>query len=396
MYGANAERSTPKTERRITDSVIRSLDVRRWAFDVFWLNSELVRFMRETIRAYGPQPFAWFMEQALYHPEHGYYSSGRASIGRRGDYFTNVSVGPIFGQLLAAQFAEIWQRLGQIGNFAIVEQGAHHGDFARDVLARVRERFPKFFAALRYRIVEPFPVLQDRQSATLADFRDKVQWTRSLTPFTGVHFSNELLDALPVNLPGKRVGLANDEFVFIDVPDDPATKANQWALDWIDVVAANLRRGFVIMIDYGHARSRFHHSLQVRAQHRHLDSPFEQIGRADISMHVNWTDLAERAEADGLYIAGFTDQHRFLTGILSTYPELLPSDSSDLTALSSQVSRAGEREIARELQTLLHPEMLGRAFQVVALSRDMGGSQQLCGFKFARDPRAALELTQHC
>ena len=367
------------------------LDVRRSTFDVFWLSTELVQLIRSEIRAHGPVPFAWFMEQALYHPEHGYYASGRAAIGRRGDYFTNVSVGPIFGQLLAAQFAEIWERLGCPDNFAIVEQGAHHGDFARDVLQWTRECFPEFFAALRYRIVEPFPILQDRQSATLDGFREKVEWTRSLTPFTGVHFSNELLDVLPVNLPGKRVGLADDEFVFVEIADDPKTKANQSALDWIDGVAANLRRGLVIMIDYGHPRSQFRQSLQVRAQHRHLDSPFEQIGHADITMHVNWTDVAERAEANGLRIAGFSDQHHFLTGIVSAYPELLQTDSLDSTGLTSRVSREREQKIARELQTLLHPEMLGRAFQVLGLSKDVDLAQPLSGFKFAPDPRAALE-----
>src|SRR3977135_4306514 len=103
------------------------------------------------------------MEQALYHPEHGYYSSGRATIGRRGDYFTNVSVGPLFGQLLAAQFSEIWERLGKIENFMIVEQGAHHGEFARDVLESSQRRYPEFFGALRFQIVEPFLKLQDRQ-----------------------------------------------------------------------------------------------------------------------------------------------------------------------------------------------------------------------------------------
>src|ERR1700736_126484 len=138
------------------------------------------------------------MEQALYHPEHGYYSSGRAAIGRRGDYFTNVSVGPLFGRLLAAQFAEIWERLGKIENFIIVEQGAHDGQFARDVLEALQESSPEFFSALRYRVVEPFRVLQDRQSETLDGFRDKVAWRDSietLEPFTGIHFSNELLDA---------------------------------------------------------------------------------------------------------------------------------------------------------------------------------------------------------
>src|SRR2546423_9661549 len=90
-------------------------------------NKALAEIIQETIRSCGPQSFAWFMEQALYHPEHGYYSSGRAAIGRRGDYFTNVSVGPLFGELLAAQFAEIWERLGQNSNSLIVQQGARHG-----------------------------------------------------------------------------------------------------------------------------------------------------------------------------------------------------------------------------------------------------------------------------
>ena len=66
----------------------------------------LTDFIRRTIRQTGPVSFAWFMEQALYHPELGYYSSGRCGIGRRGDYFTNVSVGPLFGRLLAAQFPQ--------------------------------------------------------------------------------------------------------------------------------------------------------------------------------------------------------------------------------------------------------------------------------------------------
>src|SRR5260370_9965347 len=89
--------------------------------------------IRRKIDSDGPQPFAWFMEQALYHPEHGYYSSDRAEIGRRGDYFTNVSVGSLFGELLAAQFAEIRERLDRPSNFVVVEQGAHNGEFSRAV-----------------------------------------------------------------------------------------------------------------------------------------------------------------------------------------------------------------------------------------------------------------------
>ena len=57
-----------------------------------------------------------------------------AAIGRRGDYFTSVSVGPLFGKMLAGQFIEIWRGLGRPNDFVIVEQGAHHGEFATDVL----------------------------------------------------------------------------------------------------------------------------------------------------------------------------------------------------------------------------------------------------------------------
>ena len=332
--------------------------------------------IRRRIESDGPQPFAWFMEQALYHPEHGYYSSDRAEIGRRGDYFTNVSVGSLFGELLTAQFAEIWERLGKIDHFAIVEQGAHHGEFARDVLDSAQRRSPEFFSALRYEIVEPFPKLQDRQSQTLGQFGERVQWRKSLDklePFVGIHFSNELLDAMPINLRNKHVGLDGDKFVFVNSGTKEIT--NQSQLDLIDQVAERLRRGFVLAIDYGFPRDDFREVIQVRARHRSLDSPFEQIGEADITAHVNWTDIAERAEKNGLRIDGFTDQHHFLTGIISTFPELVENEKSK-----------------RALQTLLHPEMLGRSFQVLALAKDVDLAAPLSGFKFARDSRRQLGL----
>ena len=356
------------------------------------------------------------MQQALYRPEHGYYSSGRCAIGRRGDYFTNVSVGPIFGQLLAAQFTEIWKQLGEIDNFVLVEQGAHHGEFACDVLESARKDYPDFFAALRYRIIEPFPVLQDRQSETLAGFEGKIEWRESidaLEPFVGVHFSNELLDAVPVHLIAsvktktgstdwleKFVTLNGDNFAFLHQPIDnrklrdhlqklpacPAsyeTEMNLASLDWIENVSRKLARGYVIIVDYGYPRDEFyapHRSggtLQVRAQHRLLSSPFDEIGRADMSTHVEWTSIAERAEACGLQVKGFTDQHHFITGILS---ELLRDDLPE------------DAKTKRALQTLLHPEMLGRSFQVLALAKDVDLAGPFAGFKFAREPHSTLGL----
>jgi len=347
-------------------------------------NAALIEVLRSEIRNRGPQPFSWFMERALYQPEHGYYSSGRCAIGRKGDYFTNVSVGPLFGQLMTAQFAEIWAQLGKIDKFVIVEQGANDGQFARDVLESAQSRAPEFFEALDYRIIEPFPILRDLQSQMLERFRTKIRWRNSLEPFTGVHFSNELLDAMPVRLISgnteKLVGLQGDRFVFIECPVS-SSASNHAALVWIDNLAANLKRGYVIAIDYGHSGNEFQGDVQVRAKHRHLDSPFELIGQADMTMHVDWTSIVRRAEANGLAIGGFADQHHFLIGIIS---ELSDREESSLT---------DSPKAKRELQTLLHPEMLGRAFQVLALAKNVDPTAwPLAGFKFAREPHSMLGL----
>jgi SAM-dependent MidA family methyltransferase len=186
----------------------------------------------------------------------------------------------------------------------------------------------------------------------------------------------------------KLVDLQNDEFVFIERAFS-STAFNQAALDWVDSVALNLQRGYVVTIDYGRSGDEFWGDIQVRTQHRYLESPFEQIGCADITMHVDWMSIAARAQATGLRLAGFADQHHFLTGIISAWPDLLQGRSSNSTRESfrSQVPIVAiDDKTKRALQTLLHPEMLGRSFQVLALEKGVHPVAPLAGFKFARDP----------
>lgn len=365
-------------------------------------NPDLVEFIRAAIRRQGPVTFAWFMEQALYHPDFGYYSSGRARIGRRGDYFTNVSVGPLFGKMLAAQFGEMWEVVGRPDDFTIVEQGAHEGDFARDVLEALRERAPDFFAMVRYAIVEPLPVLAARQKEALRDFAGKVMWWESLDAlpgFCGVHFSNELLDAMPVHLVvregagewrEKLVADGEDGFLFVTHPISDErlrerlagvptsetgayeTEINLAASDWVENVSTKLQRGFILAIDYGFSRAEFFApgrtagTLQGYSSQRPVLSPLDEIGHADIAAHVEWTSIAERAEQCGLAIVGFTDQHHFMTGLLAVAEPA-----------------ADER---RALQTLMHPEFLGTRFQYLALSRNAAAAK-LSGFRFAGENR---------
>lgn len=371
----------------------------------------LVEFIRDTICRDGPVPFRWLMEQALYHREYGYYSSGRAAIGRGGDYFTNVSVGPLFGRLMAAQCTEMWTLLGKAGDFAVVEQGAHDGRFASDVLAAILERTPAFFEAMRYLIVEPLPRLEARQRETLAEFGDKVVWSTALAelePFSGVHFSNELLDALPVHLVRwsgtewheRHVGATEIGLEFVDLPvrnselrqhlelikstlpNGYETEVNLAALGLIDEVALKLTSGFVLLSDYGFPREHFYApdrtagTLQCYARHQIVRSPLTQIGHADMTSHVDWTSVAERAEAAGLTLAGFADQHHFITGLLA----------GDFGA---ELATTADAKTKRALQTLLHPTFLGMTFQFLGLSKNVDPAS-LAGFRFGRDPRELL------
>jgi SAM-dependent MidA family methyltransferase len=367
------------------------------------------------------------MELALYHPDRGYYASGRANIGRRGDFFTNVSVGSLFGRLLASQFAEIWEKLGRPRDFKIVEQGAHDGVFAADALSALWRSAADCFAATSYCMIEPFPIWRERQQENLREFAEKTSWVASIdeiAPFVGIHFSNELFDSLPVHLivsggvangamvwnekfvalehglsasapSGVELRCPGARFIFTSAnvtrsnlqldrlgffPAGFETEVNLAAPKLMSEIAAKLSRGIILTIDYGFSRTEFYSlhrsqgSLRVRANQKKLSSPFQQIGLADISAHVEWTTLAEVAQSSGATPIGFTDQHHFLTGIISkSFPE------ADFDASEK-----------RALQTLLHPEMLGRNFQALALGKDF--RETLSGFHFARDSTAALGL----
>ncbi len=195
----------------------------------------------------GAISFARFMELALYCPVCGYYEKEGDNIGRRGDYYTSVSVGALFGQLLACQFGEWFAQLTRLGaldrKLYLVEVGAHGGELARDVLSWFRDQEPDSFRQLVYWVVDRSPARRQWQQRTLNAFAERIRWVANLTelplsesegpvlPFT-IIFSNELLDALPVHRLGwdrshRRwfewgVGVENGRFCWVRMQPDRA------------------------------------------------------------------------------------------------------------------------------------------------------------------------------
>lgn len=120
--------------------------------------------LRARIAEAGPIGFDEFMAAALYHPRHGYYAAGAPRTGKHGDFFTSVSVGPVFGKLLAAQFLEMRGNLGDPRDFTLVEQGANDGQLMADILTAWEGPLPRVL------IVEPIETLRTAQSKMLAQW----------------------------------------------------------------------------------------------------------------------------------------------------------------------------------------------------------------------------------
>ncbi|HTT18104.1 MAG TPA: SAM-dependent methyltransferase [Candidatus Sulfotelmatobacter sp.] len=128
---------------------------------------ELRRKIEAEIVEHGPIPFSRYMELCLYDPDFGYYSRNASQFGKAGDFYTSSDVHAVFGRLLARQFDEMWRVLGSPEPIAIRELGPGRGLFARDVLDWSEKKFPEFFQALRYELVEQSHALRARLEETL-------------------------------------------------------------------------------------------------------------------------------------------------------------------------------------------------------------------------------------
>ncbi|MGI6065292.1 MAG: class I SAM-dependent methyltransferase [Bacillota bacterium] len=355
--------------------------------------------IKNIIRQKGPLTFARFMELALYYPELGYYTSHREIIGREGDYYTSVHVNPVFGEMLAEQLSQMADILGE-QEFNIVEFGAGRGFLALDILNSLKKKYLRLFEGTSYYIIEVGPGLKQKQRDLLegeAGFQGKIKWLDSVKevdkPFCGCVISNELVDAFPVHIV-KQVGTELKE-VYVDLKDnefyeilnEPSTpqlkdyfnrlniklrdgqraEVNLAALDWLKEVAESLDRGFVLTIDYGYEAPLLYHPVRqdgtIMCYYRHQagDNPYVNVGRQDITAHVNFTALKIWGEDASLITTGFTNQMHFLfnLGIIR--------------------AAQGDDKKALAVQQLVSPEGMGGTFKVLVQHKGIK-DPQLKGF----------------
>ena len=305
------------------------------------MSPPLVTHLRARIRNEGPLSFRDFMEEALYHPEFGYYNSTRNPIGRQGDFYTSSDLDPIFGKLLARKFAQMASALGVSPEaFTIVELGAGRGLLARQILEH--HHFP-------YRILERSAAMRERQRGSLQGL--DVEWLETLPAgITGCVFSNEFFDALPVRRVVCRNGALREIHVtseFSEVEGDlqeplditllegQLADINTDARQWIKRIGASLDRGYHLAIDYGYLDREFYArprgTLMCYWRHQAVEDPYLRIGEQDITAHVNFSDLIREGAAVGLTTEEFKTQMDFLVqlGVLKELEALMPADTAE-------------------------------------------------------------------
>ncbi|KPV41039.1 hypothetical protein AN478_03690 [Thiohalorhabdus denitrificans] len=355
--------------------------------------------LRERMAGSGAIPFDAFMRTALYEPGLGYYVGGRERLGRGGDFVTAPELTPFFGYTVAGQVVDL---LARCGGGDVLEAGAGSGALATQLLAELERlgNLPE-----RYRILEVSPDLKDRQrrtlERTLPHLLDRVEWLEDFPaePWSGVLVANELLDSLPVHRVRiteeglKELYVAPDEdsggFKWQEGPvSDPLvadslgdlsglpvgmeTEVNLEAPAWVAQAAERMERGGLLLIDYGHPAAELYRPERARGtlmchfRHRAHDDPFYLPGVQDITAHVDFSAVAEAAQAAGLEVGGFTNQAQFLInlGLTHRVEEYLGGGA---------VSDEEQLQLATALKQLTLPQGMGESFKALLLVRGVEG-----------------------
>ena len=353
-------------------------------------SANLQTLLAEEIKKYGNWiPFSRFMELVLYAPQYGYYTGGSHKIGNNGDFITSPTLTPLFARTLARQLQELLPQTA--GN--IYEFGAGTGQLAADLLNNLSDGIN------RYYIIEISPELAARQKdliQTLAPQAAQKIIHLSALPetFDGIIIGNEVLDAMPVEIIRKDEGssfehvgvcLDNDRFTYsarplhdlqlsalaslyfpkISSPYTSELHPQQYA--FIRTLASRLEHGCMIFIDYGFDAAQYYHpqrnqgTLIGHYRHHVIHNPFDFIGLADLTAHVNFTDIAQAGTDAGLDLIGYLPQSHFLLNLGIT----------ELLAQTGKTNSAAYIREAAAVQKLIDQHEMGELFKVIAFGKNI-------------------------
>ncbi len=363
-----------------------------------------IDFLREHLATNTSMPFVEFMQQALYSPRFGYYTTSGLPIGEKGDFITAPELTPLFGYTLASQCIPVLKNLNAPSMF---EFGAGTARLCIDVLTHLEKENA---LPARYLILEVSGALRALQEENIHQeiphLAHLVHWVSALPPepFEGIVLANEVLDAMPVHrflktettLLESMITLDEDKNlkeVFEPCKNDAlkthverilnhnvrpyASEANLHVEGWLSACCTMLTRGLVLLIDYGFPAHEYYHpdrrhgTLMCHHQHKAHPNPLKNPGLEDITAHVDFTHVADCALNAGFEVRGYTNQASFLLA----------------SGLLNLLGQTPDLKTQQAVKQLVQPNEMGELFKVMALCKAL--NLPLSGFQW-HDKRVNL------
>jgi SAM-dependent MidA family methyltransferase len=359
----------------------------------------LAEQLRERIHRDGPLAFREWMQVALYDEVAGYYRSRHQIWGREGDYRTSPERSDLFSATFARYFAGLYEQLGKPRSFALVEIGGGAGHFAFGVLQTLQAYFPQVFDATRYVFDEISISAQTTARQRLRRFADCVEFASlddvEINP--GIVFSNELVDAFPVHRVALAAGELGEFYVTLDVDGQFAWKVGSPSTDqlaeylrrhdislsegqvmevnleiavWLAKVAAKLRRGYLVTVDYGAEAAELYSSperaqgtLRAFQRHEFVENVLAAPGNTDLTSTINWTAVKSVGAALGLVTVSLSRQDKFLlsAGLLD-----------QLELQSANLNESEKTRLSTAAREMILPNGMAASFQVLVQKKISG------------------------
>lgn len=307
------------------------------------------------------------------------------------DFTTAPEITQVFGELLGAWSAVVWETLGRPNPVLLVECGPGRGTLMQDALRTIARVAPAFHAALHLHIVETSPRLRAEQASRLpaATWHDTIEHLPQ-APF--ILLANEFLDALPIRQFVRRDGAWLERYIqagtFTEAPLPPSLSGRDWewvtqagarvtqqlfeppaipeiiehcqpALEFTTHLAHRLKktRGAALILDYGYAHPPNRPTLQA-IRDGHPADPLAHPGTADLTAHVDFGTLAHEARAQGIAVHGPIQQGPFLARLGLFQRTGILARTQPFTRAAALIDAA---------QRLAEPDRMGGLFKALCL-----------------------------
>lgn len=324
----------------------------------------------ESIKATGPIPVSSFMKQCLTNPEYGYYTSQQGQFGHQGDFVTSPEISSIFGETVGIWLYLIWLLQGKPDNVNLIEFGPGNGTLMADVL-RCFNRLSSGFK-LKVQMVELSPKLRLTQFSKLCNDEielliqrdedgmfesvdlhgNRIEWLETEldividTSSTNYIIAHEFFDALPIQKFVKTdqgwreylVDYIDDNFRLVLSPYETLNsmipsnyerfkdlaigskieicpESHLYATKMSHIINSNkdtgpVRKGGVLICDYGLENIPLD-TLRGIMNHKFV-SPFTNVGKIDLTLDVDFTNLSKVFTENGCISYGPVEQGDWL------------------------------------------------------------------------------------